>query len=256
MRKTMLDSLLPLFRPFAAFLALFTFVFLVECPAQADAAGDKRRAQLAPVKRIVVLAPFFGTDMLMKAEAPPKPGEKPNPQMTQYVGYLKKIEVHVREWLPERVKVRTPFEVVSTEELGAALKDLKLTPEKLFQNNGRMRGSRFAAPDAAAVRQVASRLHADAVLLGTLDEPRRSNGKYTFDVLAGIGYDSPNVRCKAGYYLLLADATEVLFNPIEVLHPLTSLGKRDFVLADWLETEEQVIENFMDELTRYTPVKK
>ena len=176
--------------------------------------------------------------------------------MTQYVGYLKKIEAHVREWLPERVKVRTPFEVVPAEEVAEGLKDLKLTPEKVFQNNGRMRGSKFAAPDAAVVRQVAARLHADAVLLGTLDEPRRSNGKYTFDLLGGIGYDSPSVSCKAGYYLLLADGTEVLFNPIEVMHPLTSLGKRDFVLADWIETEEQVIENFMDELTRYTPVKK
>src|SRR5262249_42609803 len=152
-------------RLIGAFSALLGFVLLMAHPALADAAGDKRRAQMASVKRVVGLPPVFGAGTLSKAETPPRANEKAEEQVRQYVGYLKKMEGHLREWLPKRVTARTPFEVVSAEELGEALKTLKLTPEKLFQNGGRMRGSKFAAPDVAVMKQVAAQVHADAVLL-------------------------------------------------------------------------------------------
>ena len=37
--------------------------------AHADATGDRRRAQLASVRRILVIPPFFGTDTIAKADA-------------------------------------------------------------------------------------------------------------------------------------------------------------------------------------------
>lgn len=248
-------------------------VFLVSVQgACADTTGDKRRAQMATVKRIAVVPLFFGTDTLRKFRPPDKQEGKPDtgaspgnssakpangsdPRLQEYVQHLQKLEDHARARLPERVMARTPFQVVPAEEMNQAFKDLKLTPQKLFQNNGLMRGARFALPDSQAVHTLAARLHADAVLLGTLDEPRRSNGHYYFDPLDGINYTSAHVQSKAGFFVLLADGTEVLHDYIEVLHPLTRIGSQEFVLADWVDVEDQVIENLMDEWTRYTPAK-
>jgi len=44
--------------------------------ANADAVGDRRRAQLATVRRIVVIPPFFGTETLAKADAQALPNRK------------------------------------------------------------------------------------------------------------------------------------------------------------------------------------
>ena len=94
------------------------------------------------------------------------------------------------------------------------------------------------------------------MLLGVLDEPRKSNGGYFFDPLSGPGYDSPKVHDKATFDLVLADGTLVLRQTIDVIHPLTRIGTRRFVLADWLETDDQIIEDLMDEITRYTPKRQ
>lgn len=245
-----------LFRMMAVLLVCGACV-LCSLSARADATGDRRRVQLAKVQRVVLVPPFLGTDTLSKlddSKAHPEKGV-PDAGLREYSGQLRALEAHAREWLPQRVTARTNFQIVPVDELTAALKELKLTPQTLFQNAGKMKGKSFAEPDSTAVRALARLLHADAVLLATLDEPRRNNGGYLFDPLSGVTYDNPKVRGKMGFWLLLPDASEALREYTEVLHPVSKIGRRTFLLADWTETEDQVIENFLDELTRYTPLK-
>ena len=225
--------------------------------ARGDVTGERRRTQLGKVQRVVVVPPFFGTETLLKLEeqkAPPNKG-KSDARLIAYAGQLHSLENHAREWLLQRVTARTNFQIVPQDELEAALKELQLTPQTLFQNGGRLKGKNFAAPQNAAVRTLAQRLHADAVLLSTLDEPRHNNGGYLFDPLTGLSYDSPKVRGKIGFWMLLPDATDVLHATVEGLHPASKIGSRTFLLTDWIETEDEVIEDFLDELTRYTPLK-
>ena len=233
-----------------------------------DNESAKKRDLLASVRRVVVIAPFFGTLTLGRVtlsdkkdgkEAKPlerkKAGAEAEANLLQYKEYLQKLEAHVATQLPERIEKRTPFEVVSGEELTTAFKELTLAPEKLFQNKGLLRGTRFASPDVSALSKLAKYLHADAILVGTMDEPRRSNGGYYLD-MGGLGYNSASVRTKADFTLTLAEGTLVLHETLEVLHPLTKIGKRAFLLTDWIETQDQLIENLMDELIRYTPERK
>jgi hypothetical protein len=241
-----------------AILSVFGFCLLLASAAQGDAAGEKRRAQLAKIQRVVIVPAFFGTDTLSKLDAQKDHLEKgaPDTKLVAYGAQLRTLESHVHEWLPQRLKARTNFQIVPPEEVQTALKELNLTPQTLFQNAGMMKGGKsFAAPDSAAVRTLAQRLHADAVLLATLDEPRHNSGAYLFDPLSGLSYDSPKVRSKIGFWMLLPDGAEVLHSYIEVLHPVSKIGSRTFLLTDWTETEDEVIEDFMDELTRYTPLK-
>ncbi len=243
-------------RFFAVLLAI-SLGMSVSAPVRADAAGERRRAQLAKVQRVVVIPPFFGTETLNKIEEQKAHPEKskPDAKLTEYATQLRSLQDHEKEWLPKRIEARTNFHLVPEAELMAALKELKLTPQSLFQNGGKMKGTSFAPPDAVAVRTLAAHLKADAVLLATMDEPRRNNGGYQFDPLEGLSYDSPKVRGKIGFWLLLPDGTEVLRQAVEVLHPMSKIGSRTYILTDWTETEDQVVEDFLDELTRYIPLK-
>lgn len=255
-------------------LRLSVTLFLIAASltgAFADKAGDKKRAQLANVRRLVVVPLFFGTETLGKVTDPdkaldravesalekgkPKPPAKPDPNLALYKEHLLKLEDLSAARLPVRVATRTPFQVVAADDLTAALKDLGLTPQKLFKENGRIRGSRFALPDPEAVHKLAARLQADAVLLGTMDEPRRTNGQTYLDMF-GLVTTPGFVRAKAGIFVVLPDGTEVLHAYVESLHPLTPTNKPAHLLADWQEATEQVIEDFLDELTRYTPEKR
>lgn len=244
--------------------ALMALAALFPSRSAADAAGDKKRSQLARVQRVAIVPAFFATDTIDKFQNPDKAGAKAKPAsppnkesktaitQAQYVGYLQKLEEHAHEWLPKRLEVRTPYHVIPEAETLAAMKELEFTPTKLFQNNGRIHGGRYPLPAAEPVHRLADRLHADIVLLCTMDEPRRSNGQYYMD-LYGLNYESAHVQSKAGFFVMQPDGTEILHTYIETLHPMT---RGNYLLTDWKETEEQMIEDFMDELTRYTPVKK
>ncbi|MCS6776705.1 MAG: hypothetical protein RMJ43_03520 [Chloroherpetonaceae bacterium] len=229
---------------------------LASPPAQAgqvDRAAENRRALLAPVRRVAILPPFFAPD------ATPKPeGKGQTVDITAralYMEQLRRLEVRMRARLPERVAARTPFEVIPHAQVEAALEDLLLTPEQFFQNGGRMRGNRFARPVPEIVRRLCAVLKADALLLGTLDEPRRNNGRTVVDA-CGIWHESPHVRCRAGFFVLLADGTEVLQQVVDVLRPLTRIGNREYVFVDWTEAHDQIVESLMDEWTRYTPASR
>ena len=222
--------------------------------AHADGAGDKKRDILAGMKRVAAISPFFGTDTLKQAEAASGESSKIAAKNAKYIEDLKLLQAHAQTLFPERVAVRLPFQTIPAAEVARALEDAGLTPEKLFENGGRMHGGRFAAPDAAAIKKLAAACHADAVVLGTLDEPRKTNGRYYVDV-SGVGYNSPHVRDKAGFFMMAANGTEILHDFVEVLHPVSNIGSRKFLMADWTETEDAVIEDFMDEITRYAPDK-
>lgn len=264
----------------SACLLIFAIcTFLAGCwldpmQARADAAGDKRRVQFAKVRVVAVLPPFFGTTTLYNAEDPG--GKRPadgnavkrekgdadrshDPESVRramsYREQLRKLEEHAVRLLPERVQERTAFQIIVSEDLQRALKALNLTPRTLFQNQGLIRGTKYAQPDATAVKRLAAHLKADALLLTVFDEPRRTNSRYYFDPLDGISYDSAHVRGKAAFFVLLADGTEALHDYPEVLHPLTKIANRNFLFVDWMETEDQLIEGFLDEWTRYTPAK-
>ena len=245
---------------FGLFCAALGAVALLRlAPASAaELSTGQKRAALANVTRVAIVPAYFGTSTLLGPEpdakpvSPPKLNAAQEKQQTKYRDYLTKLESAAHKRLPERFAVRTALQIVPDDEIQKALQTLTLTPDRLFQNHGRLRGTRFPAPDAELVRKLAAECHADAVLLDVMDEPRRNNGRVLFDPLAGASWETPDVRSKAAFYLLLRDGTEVLHDFVEALHPVTH-GGRDVLLVDWTEAQDTVIEDFMDELTRYTP---
>jgi len=237
-------------------LAILTQILVLSaaCAVHGDTANDKRRAQLAAVHRLAVAPPFYGTGRLAKPDVKETPAP-PNPKLAEYLDRLRKLQDHTRMLLPERLAARTPYQIVPMEETESALKALELTPEKLYLNTAKMRGTKFSGPDPQAVRKLAARLKADAVLLGTLDEPRRSPDRLYFDPLGGLGISEAHVTAKIGFWVLLADGTEVVQRVCDVVHPVTQIGNRKYLFADWQEANDLAIENFMDELVRFTPEK-
>ncbi len=232
--------------------------------ASADEAGDAKRAALQKVHRVVIVPPFFGTDTL--GELPPRTDksgrqeladtpidEKARERRNEYIEVLKKLEIHARETLPTRLAARTPFVITPGADTVHILEALKKAPPAVFKNGGRIMGKKFDQPDTETVLKIATEAKADAVLLCAFDEPRRNSGGYYFDPLSGPGYDVPKVHDKATFDLITLDGNAVIHQTVEVVHPVTKLGQRLFLLADWTETVDQIIEDFMDELTRYTP---
>lgn len=231
--------------------------------ARAESVSARRREILAGVRRVLVIAPFYGTGALRKPEGedksegkdakPARPADaKAREALAAYTEQLRKLEAHAAARLAARAALRLPYEIVGPEKIAPTLTSLSLTAPKLFQNDGRMRGSKFPAPDPALVRKLAEAADTQAVLLTILDEPRRNNQR-TFFTEFGIAFESGHVRSKAAYFLMARDGTEILRETIEVLRPLTRHASRDYVFVDWREALDQTVENLMDEITRYTP---
>lgn len=246
---------------------LLAIAIVAASTAHADISNEKKRTILAAVRRVAVAPPFFGTGRLARAEAKPgsdkpvKPdakadADKSNPKLAEYLDRLRKLQDRTRTLLPERLAARTPYQIVPMEETEAALKELELTPEKLYLNAAKMRGTRFSGPDSQAVKRLAARLHADAVVLPTLDEPRRSPDRLYFDPLGGLAISEAHVSAKIGFWVLAADGTEVVQRVSDVVHPVTKIGSREYLFADWQEANDLAIENFLDELVRFTPEKR
>ncbi len=242
-------------------LLLCTLFLAVQSFSYADGAGDKIREKLKNVKRIVVVAPFFGTETLSKfAEAKKTIAKgaqettktKTDPKFEKYVDYLKKLQEQFKKRLPERISVRTSFEVAADEEIKDSFDNSSLTPQKLFINSGALQGRKLPVEDMLNVKRFMEPLHADAILMTVLDEPRRNLEHYYFDPLSGLNVRPSHVQCRAVFVLLLPDGTSIFSKSVDVSHPISKIGKRDFLLADWQETEELVIENYLDELMLYT----
>lgn len=242
-------------------LAVCALMALRTGDALADKAGDKRRTLLASVRRLVIVSPFVGLEAATKPEKQNGKGEAAKAQMLTgkdgtealpYADALRQLEETAGTHLPVRVAARTPYRIVPSAEVEEALKSLKLTPQQLFQENGRMRGTRFALPDAAPVRRLAAQLRADAVILVTLAEPRRNGERFIITPFSFYNR-SAFVTIKGGYFVLMADGTEAYHAYMETLRPMTPTGKPSHLLADWKDATRQMCEDFLDELTRYTP---
>lgn len=252
------------------------------CDTGQNRNADRKRVQLAHVRRIVVIPPFFGTDTIARATPPPgatsahtdtnEPESRPkangaralaagdprrpvDPKLTRYAEQLLKLQDAARAYLPQRLTKRAGFDVVPPEETASALRALGLTPEKMFMDDGRVRNTRFPLPLPDAIRKVSEALRADAVVLGVLDEPRRASGKYMYDPLYGFSYEPGFAEAHAGFYLMLPEGTEALHGYMRVRNPTSRAGRREFVLADWTDAQDLMIENLMDEWTYYTPKK-
>ena len=241
--------------PHAARLLAMSAIVMLPRARAADGAADRLRHELAPVRRVAVLPAFFGaTTATDDGTENQKQGEEP--KRKEYLADLQTLADHEKMQMPGRVEARTPFKVTAASEVCAALRDAKLTPEKMFQNEGRIRNMKFSPPDPIAVKEIANRLHVDALILTTLDAPHRTNGQYYVDVY-GLNYDAAHARAKAAFFVVLADGTEVFHDYVEALHPVTrSSGSRSYIMADWTEAEDTVVEDFLDELSRYTPPAK
>ena len=226
---------------FATYIA---FMLTFNVFASADTVGDKIRARLKNVKRIVIAAAFFGTETLSKyveskkanSKSAPEPSKsRIDPKLEKYVDYLKKIQEQFQKRLPERMMARTPFEVASDEEIKDSFDTTGLTPQKLFINSGAIQGRKLPIEDMLNVKRFMEPLHADAILMTVLDEPRRNLEHYYFDPLSGLNIRPSHVQCRAIFVLLLPDGTSVFSKSVDVSHPISKIGKRDFLLADyWL----------------------
>ena len=229
----------------------------------ADKVGDLRREQLAKVRRVAILPLFFGSETLRekkpnapklvtKQDKPEKNEKSETPQSLEaFRAHLRKMEARANERLPERIAKRTPFALVSENEQAEALKSTELLPYELFQNDGLMKGIKFALPNADAIKKLAKSLKADALFIGIMEEPRRDNGGPS----GLFSYRIPHVSSRIIYYVFLPDGTENFRYTIDVARPLSLIGKRDYGMVDWYETVDQNIENFLDEFVRYIPVK-
>jgi hypothetical protein len=235
--------------------ALACAILIVSGAAHGDTANDKKRAMFAAVRRLAVAPPFYGTGRLNRQEPPGPDGAAPNPKVAEYRDRLRKLQDRTRTLIPARLGARTPFQIVPMDEMDAALKALDLTPEKLYLNAAKMRGTKFSGPDPEAVRKLAAHLRADAVVLDVLDEPRRSPDRLFFDPLGGLGFSEAHVTAKIGFWVLLANGVEAYQRVSDVVHPVTKIGNREYLFVDWQEASDLAVENFIDELTRFTPEK-
>ena len=221
-------------------------------PPRKETGTERKRRLLANVQRLVVAPPYFGVPSPdSKAEA--KMTDAQRKQQGRYRDYLRKLEASAREHLPLRLASRTPFQVAPPTEADDALITLALTPQNFFQNGGLMRGTTFPTPNVDAVKRFAAQTKADAVLLTVLDAPRRDNGRVLFDPLGGLSGEPPKVNSKAAFYLFLPDGSEILRDFVEAFQPVTPGGQRDYLLIDWTQAQDITLEDFMDELSRYTP---
>lgn len=246
-------------------LLLVVLLFASPSLSAADITNEKRREMLLGVKRILVVPPFFATNTLRKPEEGEERGkgdqkkkDKPKDlksaaQFPEYVEQLQKMETRAKTRVSERVIGRTPYVLVSDDAYTEALKSLQMSPYALFANKALMRGNRFPLPTKDTVQKMVQEVKAEAILLCLLDEPRRNGERYAFDPLYGSYYTSPHVQIRAQYHLFHADGTLLHQRVVEVEQPITRLGKREFVFVDWMEALLLNIENYLDELTRFTP---
>ncbi|MCX6378092.1 MAG: hypothetical protein NT023_01225 [Armatimonadetes bacterium] len=232
--------------------------FATVCPASAQTTAEKRQA-LARVRRVLVVPSFFGTPTLLgedpndKSKKPPpqKRTEEQRQQWATYREILHKLEKKAAKLLPERLGKRTTWEVVSAEEAEDALKALTLTPPQILMNRGYLKGNKFPSADKESVVKLVRQAKVDALLLNVLDEPLKFAGGYASDGF-NLFRESPYVRLRGSFIVVMADGGTVLSEVMTVVHPYSKRGKREYLLTDWEEAEEKLFENFMDELNRYT----
>lgn len=227
--------------------ALASLPTAIGSPARADTGEAQKRAALAGIRRLAIVPAFFVTRPRKSAATAPSKAEQ------QYTATLQQLQAHADKRLPARAADRLPYSIVPPSDVARALAALRLQPADLVQDSGKMKGNRYPLPNPDAVRRLAGRLHVDAVLITEMDEPRRENGHYFWSFPEGAGYDPSHVEFNGAFTVALADGAEVLQYRGSVEHPLTRVDRRTFLAVDWSEAEDLLVEDMLDEVTRYTP---
>lgn len=253
-----LDSRIPLVpcrmleRTLVGLYIVFIGLSLTPLLAAADVPEPEARALLATAHRIVVLPPFYGTKTLH--EKPPanfKP--KQLEERLKYQQILQRLEVHATLWLPERVAHRTPFLAIAGEKVQTQLEKDHLTPRDLFTDNGLIHGDGFPLPRLFLAQQLAQALHADLILLTVLDEPRRVDGHYIYELMGGLEHVPSHVNCRGAFYLVDAQGRTLFHGVYSVNQPLTIIAGHTYLYADWRDAINVLIEDFLDDLYRLLP---
>jgi hypothetical protein len=222
--------------------------------ARADIPEAQARQILASAHRIIVISPFYGTQTLLSN---PKEESKLSPkQLTQqrkYQEILQRLEKHAAHQLPVCTADRTAFTVIPESKVEAQLTADHFTPRDLFTDNGLLHGDTFPVPRVYTAQQLCSQLHADLILLSVLDEPRRVNGHYIYDLLGGLEQVPSHVNCRGVFYLLDAQGDTVYHGIYSVDQPLTTIAGHTYLFADWRDAVNILIEDFFDDLNRLLP---
>lgn len=251
-----------LLRRWGVWLFAFSVVLAASAGGRRDPAGDKKREMLKSVRTIAIAPPFFATETLARADETEEPDTadrsdraKTARGLRRYAAMLRSLQTFARSRAPARLAARTGFAVASADAVAKAMEAEKLTPSGLFLNGGTLKSNKFPTPDPAAIKRLADRLRVDAVLLLTLDEPRRSSQQYFLaDPFYGLALEDVRyVTAKGGLFVDMANGEEALHDYIEKLQPRTNRKDRDFLLADWKDAESLLIEDGMDEIARYAP---
>ncbi len=227
-------------------------VLLLLCVCAEAKAAPKRpnaRELLANVHTVAIVSPFFGVNLPDK----PQKNAKARAEEAHERVWLKALLAHAQQRLPIRMLHRTPWKLAGQKETLLAMQKLHLTPQELFQNNGLIQHGKYPLPKPAAVQQLLAALHADALILADLDAPQNISGHYTFSLLGGTGYEPAHEVMKGEFLVALPNGDTALRFINTVEHPPTSIGGRKFVQLDWEEAENLLIENFLDDVTRYLP---
>ncbi len=169
---------------------------------------------------------------------------------------LKTLMSHINKRLLQRITARTPYVMDDGHESIMALGVLQISPASLFLPVKSRRDPKALVVNSSAIESLESKLQVDAIVLEVLDAPRRIDGHYVYNALEGFGRVPSHVSTQGVFFVCTKDGLTAFRDPLTVDHPLTQIGGRQFLLEDWEEAENLMIEDFLDDWTRYTPDKK
>ncbi len=204
----------------------------------------QQQAALAAIHSIAVIPPFFG----VPASALPR-GKSPaqtTALQAAYLHTLKKLQEVAVVRLSQRIASRLSLKIAPGKTVNQILQSEHLTARELFDQHGAITGGRYPKLNLKACGHLCERLHVDAVLVTDLDGPQRIGGHYVFVPLQGSGYEPSHVVSSGEFNVVNQNGELVLTSSETVQHPATRIGAQQFILADWLEAQNLLIENFMD----------
>jgi hypothetical protein len=204
----------------------------------------EQRLILGTIHTIAVVPPFFG----IPATALPRgktPAETAILQLA-YKSALHRLQNDAEQRLPARIASRLGLKLIPAETTAAALSNRHLSARQLFLKGGEINGGTYPKLNLHLCASLCASLHADALVVTDFDGPQRIGGHYVFVPLQGSGYEPSHVVSRAQFNLVTANGVLALYSNETVQHPATRIGAEQFILPDWLEAQNLLIETFMD----------
>lgn len=213
--------------------------------------------ELAHVKRIAVVPPFFCT------EAAYKPGDE---KERAYQDGLQKLNATMQKALPNFLAEQPDrFRVAPPPLTERALKALHWQPCDLFVNGGKLADGRWPVPDPERIATLAKRLRVDAIVVGSMRDPasighglRIHHNPWSLNPLNwGFQRITPHVLSPRVQAFLITDGGTIAWKDEQMAdHPRTSHPNARNLLVDWEEATEQVAQQLADSLLRLPPPGK